>query len=95
MIAPIFLGEMIRKEDIFGITCSVAGTFIILAVSSSTSEPTLDAADIVRAICQLNFVIYFAISLLLLIFLYRYSISEFGAKYLVIDLLIAGILGNI
>jgi hypothetical protein len=94
LIAPIFLGERIRKEDVLGITCCILGTFIILAVSSTTSEPTLNTDDILMAIFQLNFVLFFGISAILLLFLYRYSISEIGEKYLVIDLLIAGILGE-
>lgn len=43
---------------------------------------------------QLNFIVYLVITLFLLFCLYRYSISEVGERYLLVDLMIAGILGG-
>jgi drug/metabolite transporter (DMT)-like permease len=94
VIAPIFLGENIRKEDIAGILLSIFGTCIILAVSSSTSEPTLSVDDIVQALSQPLFLIYFGTSMAALGVLLRYSDTKYGKQFIMIDLLIASIIGT-
>jgi hypothetical protein len=83
-----------RKQDILGMVVSVLGTGIILGVSTSTSEPSLSVDDILEAITQTTFVVYFVITIGLLFILMKYSNSPLGKKYILIDLLIAGLIGN-
>lgn len=94
VIAPMFLNERIRPRDIAGISFSVLGTLIIVFVSSGTNEPTLSVDDILDAISQPLFLIYFICTMLILGILFKLSKGSYGKKYIVIDLLIASIIGN-
>jgi magnesium transporter len=93
VIAPIYLGEKIRTQDITGIFFSIIGTVIILAVSTSTTEPTRSIDDILSALAQPLFIVYFATSCAILAILFRYSNSKYGKQFILIDLLIASIIG--
>lgn len=82
-----------RKQDLFGVMAAIAGTFVIIGVSSDTSEPTLNVADLLEALVQPSFLIYFFVTLLTLIGLIVYADTEKGQSYIMVDLLIAGLLG--
>ena len=83
-----------RSRDLLGIMAAVAGTCIILAVSSGTSEPPLSADDILSAISQPSFSIYFLITMSLIFVLWSYSNTEYAERYVLIDLMIAGLVGT-
>jgi hypothetical protein len=94
VIAPIFLGEDIRQRDVLGILVSIVGTGIILAVSTNTAEPTLSVDDIINALSQLSFLIYFICTMSILGVLLTYSNTKYGKRYILIDLSIASIIGG-
>ncbi|KAJ3304580.1 hypothetical protein HDV03_002533 [Kappamyces sp. JEL0829] len=93
-IAPFFLGERMRKQDVFGIFASILGTCIILAVSTSTSEPSLSVDDIINALLQPTFLLYVAITMVCLVLLLRYSNTDYAKNFIMVDLLIAALLGG-
>ncbi|KAH6601511.1 hypothetical protein BASA50_001549 [Batrachochytrium salamandrivorans] len=94
LIAPIFLGETLRSRDIFGILFAMLGTGIILAVSSQTSEPPLSADDIVAALTQPQFFIYFIVTSSLAGVMLVISYAPQGRKYILVDLLIVALFGG-
>eukprot|EP00842_Homolaphlyctis_polyrhiza_P001782 jgi/Hompol1/2604/HPOL_002977-RA len=94
LIAPIFLSETLRKQDIFGIVFTVIGTGIILGVSSQTSEPELSPDDIVKAIMQQQFFIYFIVTASIGSIMFALSYTPQGRKYIFVDLLIVAVFGG-
>jgi hypothetical protein len=80
-------------KDYIGILVSIFGTGIILLVSSSTNEPSLSPNDIIAAISQPVFLFYFICTMIALFALYRFSNSITAKKYLLVDLLLASIVG--
>ncbi|KAI8929367.1 magnesium transporter NIPA-domain-containing protein [Entophlyctis helioformis] len=94
LIAPVFLGENIRSQDILGILFSIIGTGIILAVSSQTSEPALSPDDILFAITQTQFIVYFIVTASVAVFMIGLSQTPQGRKYIFIDLIIVAVFGG-
>ncbi|KAJ8328993.1 hypothetical protein O5D80_002954 [Batrachochytrium dendrobatidis] len=94
LIAPAFLGETLRNQDIVGILFAVLGTGIILAVSSQISEPTLSADDIVAALTQPQFVLYCIVTASILSVMLAISYTPYGRKYIFVDLSIVALFGG-
>nr|KAJ3417821.1 hypothetical protein HK105_000753 [Polyrhizophydium stewartii] len=94
LIAPVFLGETLRRRDMIGILFSIIGTGIILGVSSQTSEPSLSPEDIVDAITQPQFVVYFIVTAGLAALMLGASYTPQGRKYIFVDLLIVAVFGG-
>ncbi|KAJ3392052.1 hypothetical protein HDU92_008650 [Lobulomyces angularis] len=94
LIAPMFLNERLRRRDVIGILVAIFGTVTIVAVSSQTDEPSLTPDDIIIAIMQLKFLIYFLGTFLLGVILFRLSRSSFGQKYIFVDLSLVAICGG-
>ena len=94
LIAPIFLGERLYNKDIGGIVFVVIGTAIMLAVSSQTNEPSLSPDDLIHAMLQFQFIVYFIFTFGFAVFLITMSYSRMAKKFIFVDLLIVSIFGG-
>ena len=63
-------------------------------VSSSTAEPSLSPEDIILAISAPVFQFYTMGTAILIFVLYRYSQTNNGQKYIIVDLLISSLMGG-
>ena len=65
-----------------------------MIISSSTEEPSLSPQDIIVAISEPLFQFYTMGTAIVLFALYRYSSTETGQKYVIVDLLISSLMGG-
>ncbi|KAJ1526474.1 hypothetical protein HK096_011658, partial [Nowakowskiella sp. JEL0078] len=91
IVAPIFLKETFRRRDMFGIFFAIAGTVVIVVVSSQTDEPVLTPEDIARALGQTQFIVYSIISVSLACIMAYLSPTPLGNDYIFVDLLLVAI----
>jgi drug/metabolite transporter (DMT)-like permease len=92
VIAPLMLKEPFRKRDLMGVLVSVAGA-VVVVWSAEKEETKLGPDEILDAISQTAFEVYFGITCALIIALMRLS-SRYGHKTILIDLGLVGLFGG-
>ncbi len=92
VIAPVLLKETFRVRDGMGVLLAIAGV-ITLVLSSSSQESKLSPGDILTAISRTAFVVYFAVTLGLIVVLVYLS-QRYGARTPLIDLLLTALFGG-
>ncbi|KAF8538844.1 magnesium transporter NIPA-domain-containing protein, partial [Trichophaea hybrida] len=91
VVAPVMLKEPFRRRDVFGVLVSVAGA-VVVVLSAEKEETKLGPDEILDAISQTAFEIYFAVTCVLILILMRLS-SRFGNKTIIIDLGLVALFG--
>jgi hypothetical protein len=91
VIAPILFHERFRQRDFFGVIIAVSGV-VIVVLSANQEETKLDPHDVWRAITTLEFKIYMAITISLIILL-MWASPRYGKKTILIDLGLVGLFG--
>jgi hypothetical protein len=92
VIAPLMLKEPFRTRDLMGVLVSVAGA-VVVVWSAEKEETKLGPDEIMDAISQTGFEVYFGITCALIIVLMRLS-SRYGHKTILIDLGLVGLFGG-
>jgi hypothetical protein len=91
VVAPVMLKEPFRRRDVLGVLVSVAGA-VVVVWSAEKEETKLGPDEILDAISQTAFEIYFAVTCVLILVLMQLS-SRFGHKTIVIDLGLVALFG--
>lgn len=92
VIAPIFFGEHFRKRDFWGVLIAVAGAAVVV-LSARQEETKLEPHDVWDAITTMEFEIYMAVSISLIIVLMWLS-PKYGNRTILIDLSLVGLFGK-
>lgn len=92
VIAPLMLKEPFRRRDLMGVLVSVAGA-VIVVWSAEKEETKLGPDEILDAISQTAFEVYFGITCALILVLMQLS-SRYGHKTILIDLGLVGLFGG-
>jgi hypothetical protein len=96
IIAPLLLRESITARDIWGLAASIVGTGLIVVASSQTENPALTPKAIVELLNQTHFLVYFIVTVVLIIVLLSLSKDPaYGRRYILVDLLLVAIFGLI
>ncbi|KAI1868129.1 uncharacterized protein JN550_006617 [Neoarthrinium moseri] len=91
VIAPIFFGEVFRKRDFWGVVIAIAGA-VVVVLSAKQEETKLDPHDVWDAISTMEFEIYMAVSLTLIVAL-MWASPKYGNRTILIDLGLVGLFG--
>ncbi|KAK9425409.1 hypothetical protein SUNI508_13017 [Seiridium unicorne] len=91
VIAPIFFGEIFRKRDFWGVIIAIAGA-VVVVLSAKQEETKLEPHDVWDAISTLEFEIYLAISISLIVVL-MWASPKYGNRTILIDLGLVGLFG--
>ncbi|KAH8195563.1 hypothetical protein TruAng_010279 [Truncatella angustata] len=91
VIAPIFFGEVFRNRDFWGVVIAVAGA-VVVVLSAKQEETKLDPEGVWDAISTMEFEIYMAVSISLIIVLMCAS-PKYGNRTILIDLGLVGLFG--
>ncbi|KAF8246167.1 DUF803-domain-containing protein [Wilcoxina mikolae CBS 423.85] len=91
VVAPVMLKEPFRRRDVLGVLVSIAGA-VVVVLSAEKEETKLGPDEILDAISQTAFEIYFAVTCVLILVLMQLS-SRFGHKTIVIDLGLVALFG--
>ena len=92
IIAPLFLHEKFRKQDLLGIIIAVGGT-VTIVLSAQGSNPKLGPEQIWYLIKQWEFLVYLGITLAMMVVLMVLS-NRIGHKLILIDLGLVGLFGG-
>ncbi|KAI1417863.1 DUF803-domain-containing protein [Hypoxylon sp. FL1857] len=92
VIAPIFFGEVFRKRDFWGVVIAVAGA-VTVVLSAKQEETKLDPHNVWDHITTMEFEIYMAISIFLIIVL-MWASPKYGNRTILIDLGLVGLFGG-
>ncbi|RPB04043.1 DUF803-domain-containing protein [Choiromyces venosus 120613-1] len=92
VIAPVMLKEPFRGRDFIGVVVSICGV-VIVVWSAEKEEVKLGPDEILKAISQTAFEVYFGITCGLIV-LFMYLSSKYGRKYIFIDLGLVGLFGG-
>ncbi|KAL0931632.1 DUF803 domain membrane protein [Colletotrichum truncatum] len=92
IIAPILFKEKFRQRDFWGVIIAVAGV-VIVVLSAKQEETKLDPHDVWDAITTLEFEIYLAITVSLIIVL-MWASPRYGHRTILIDLGLVGLFGG-
>lgn len=91
IIAPILFNEKFRHRDFWGVIIAVAGV-VIVVLSAKQEETKLDPDDVWDAITTLEFEIYLAVTLSLIVVL-MWASPRYGHRTILIDLGLVGLFG--
>ncbi|KAI3337427.1 DUF803-domain-containing protein [Xylariaceae sp. AK1471] len=92
VIAPIFFGEVFRKQDFWGVVIAVGGA-ITVVLSAKGEETKLDPHDVWDAITTMAFEIYLGITIFLIVVL-MWASPRYGNRTILIDLGLVGLFGG-
>ena len=92
IIAPVLLKEPFRARDVMGVLVSVAGA-VVIVWSAEKEEKKLGPDEILDAISQTAFEVYFGVTCVLIMVLMRLS-SKYGHKTVMIDLGLVALFGG-
>lgn len=92
IIAPVLLKEPFRARDVMGVLVSVAGA-VVIVWSAEKEETKLGPDEILDAISQTAFEVYFGVTCALILVLMRLS-SKYGHKTVMIDLGLVALFGG-
>lgn len=92
VIAPIMLKEQFRLRDFWGVVVAVAGA-VTVVLSAKTQEKKFGPHEIWGAITNLEFEIYMAITISLIVVL-MWASPKYGSKTSLIDLGLVGLFGE-
>ncbi|KAI5812991.1 magnesium transporter NIPA-domain-containing protein [Pyronema omphalodes] len=92
VVAPMMLKEPFRARDLLGVFVSIAGA-VVVVWSAEKEETKLGPDEILLAISQTAFEIYFVVTATLIIILMKLS-SKFGDQTILIDLGLVGLFGG-
>lgn len=92
IIAPVLLKEPFRARDVMGVIVSVAGA-VVIVWSAEKEETKLGPDEILDAISQTAFEVYFAVTCVMIVVLMRLS-SKYGHKTVMIDLGLVALFGG-
>jgi drug/metabolite transporter (DMT)-like permease len=92
VIAPVMLKESFRVRDILGILVSVAGA-VVVVWSAEKEETKLGPDEILKAISQTAFEVYFGVTCGLILLLMQFS-RRYGHRTIVIDLGLVALFGG-
>ncbi|KAF9263558.1 DUF803-domain-containing protein [Marasmius fiardii PR-910] len=91
--APLILGERFRKRDLLGILIAIIGAVTVVLASNSSSE-RLDPDDLVKAISQIPFIVYFCIYTVGITVLSALSEGSVGQRYVLVDVGLCALFGG-
>ncbi|CAG8954598.1 hypothetical protein HYFRA_00004515 [Hymenoscyphus fraxineus] len=92
VIAPIMLKEHFRLRDFWGVVVAVGGA-VTVVLSAKTQEKKFGPHEIWGAITNLEFEIYMAITIFLIVVL-MWASPKYGSKTSLIDLGLVGLFGG-
>ncbi|KAH8647081.1 magnesium transporter NIPA-domain-containing protein [Tricladium varicosporioides] len=92
VIAPIMLKERFRLRDFWGVVVAVAGA-VVVVLSAKQQEKKLGPHEIWGAITTLEFEIYMAVTVGLIIAL-MYASPKYGNQTILVDLGLVGLFGG-
>ncbi|KAF9871629.1 duf803 domain membrane protein [Colletotrichum karsti] len=92
IIAPMLFKEKFRHRDFWGVIIAVAGV-VIVVLSAKQEETKLDPDDVWGAITTLEFEIYLAVTISLIIVL-MWASPRYGHRTILIDLGLVGLFGG-
>ncbi|KAI2630543.1 DUF803-domain-containing protein [Xylaria nigripes] len=92
VIAPIFFGEVFRKQDFWGVLIAVGGA-ITVVLSAKGEETKLDPHDVWDAITTMEFEIYLGITSFFIVVL-MWASPRYGNRTILIDLGLVGLFGG-
>ncbi|KAI5806460.1 magnesium transporter, partial [Peziza echinospora] len=92
MIAPLLLKEPFRGRDLGGVIVSIIGAVVVVS-SSAPEEVKLGPDQIIDAISQPAFLIYFLITSVMILVLIPLS-TTYGSKLILIDLGLVALFGG-
>jgi hypothetical protein len=93
VIAPIMLKERFRVRDFWGVVVAVAGA-VTVVLSAKQQEKKLGPHEILGAITTLEFEIYMAITIVLIVIL-MWASPRYGSNTILIDLGLVGLFGRL
>lgn len=93
IIAPIFFGEHFRKRDFWGVVVAVAGAAVVV-LSARQEETKLEPHDVWDAITTMEFEIYMAVSITLIV-VFMWASPKYGNRTILIDLSLVGLFGKV
>jgi drug/metabolite transporter (DMT)-like permease len=91
IIAPMLFNEKFRQRDFWGVVIAVGGV-VTVVLSASQQEAKLDPHDVWIAITTLEFEIYLAVTVFLIILLMWMS-STIANRTILVDLGLVGLFG--
>ena len=91
VIAPIMLKERFRMRDFWGVVVAVAGA-VTVVLSAKQQETKLGAHEIWGAITTLEFEVYMAVTIGLIVIL-MWASPRYGNRTILIDLGLVGLFG--
>ncbi|KAG9236740.1 magnesium transporter NIPA-domain-containing protein [Amylocarpus encephaloides] len=92
VIAPIMLKESFRLRDFWGVVVAVAGA-VVVVLSAKTSEKRIGPHEVWGAITNLEFEIYMAITICMIVVL-MWASPKYGGKTILVDLGLVGLFGG-
>jgi hypothetical protein len=92
VIAPIMLKEQFRMRDFWGVVVAVAGA-VTVVLSAKQQEKKLGPHEILSAITSLEFEVYMAVTITLIVILIWAS-PRYGNKTILVDLGLVGLFGR-
>jgi magnesium transporter len=92
VIAPLFFGEVFRKRDFWGVVIAIAGA-VVVVLSAKQEETKLEPHDVWDAISTMEFEIYMAVSVSLIVVL-MWASPKYGNRTILIDLGLVGLFGK-
>lgn len=93
VIAPIMLKERFRVRDFWGVVVAVAGA-VTVVLSAKQQEKKLGPHEILGAITTLEFEVYMAITIVLIVIL-MWASPRYGSNTILIDLGLVGLFGRL
>lgn len=92
IIAPVMFKERFRMRDFWGVVIAVLGV-VTVVFSAKQEETKLNPSDIIKAITTLEFKIYFAVTVTLIVIL-MWASRRYGRHTILIDLGLVGLFGK-
>ncbi|CAI4211451.1 unnamed protein product [Parascedosporium putredinis] len=92
IIAPMLFKEKFRQRDFWGVVIAVGGV-VVVVFSANQQEAKLDPHDVWDAITTLEFEIYLAVTVFLIVFLMWMS-STCANRTILVDLGLVGLFGG-
>ncbi|KAL1928167.1 hypothetical protein VTP01DRAFT_3083 [Rhizomucor pusillus] len=91
ILAPMLLDETFRKQDFVGVLLAILGAVIVVS-SAKNQEPSLSPELVTLALMQMRAVIFYIVTISLILFLTALS-SRCGPKNILIDLGLVALYG--